>query len=508
MSLSTQEAYEQLPYPSYSHPRTHPDRLFSVAKFLGLNPAPIQNCRVLELGCGDGIGLTSFAYDLKEAQFIGIDLSEAHIVQGNKLINSLNMKNIRLEQKDVMTIDESFGEFDYIIAHGLYSWVPDFVRDKVMEIASKNLAQNGIAYISYNVYPGYRLRQILREMTLHHISQIAEPSKRISQGAAFLKFIADSAKPDTVFSEIMQSELQDISEKRPEDLLYDTLSDFNQPLFFHEFMEHADGHGLQYVSEVYYSDTQRTAFPANAHALLSQMNDIIEREQYIDFICGKRFRQTLLCHKGIKINRQPSHEQMQDYLFESLANPESENPDIKTNRSEKFFGVEEQEVVTDNPFAKAALVILRDALPVYLSPDELLSRIEIAIGITASKEDLCKMLFEFYRVGLVEIHTHQPKFATHLSDKPMASYLVRNQIKFSHGVTALNHLNVYLSDAISKHLITLLDGTRDRETLQKELSEWIEQNNEIENKEMLFSHLPNLLEHTLQKFVKLALIET
>lgn len=508
MSISTQEAYEQVPYPSYSHPRTHPDRLFSVAKFLGLNPPPIQNCRVLELGCGDGIGLTSFAYDLKEAHFVGVDLSEAHIAQGNKLINSLDMKNIRLEQKDVMMIDESFGEFDYIIAHGLYSWVPDFVRDKIMEIASKNLSANGIAYISYNVYPGYRLRQILREMTLHHISNIEEPSKRINQGAAFLKFITDATKPETVFSKLMQNELQDISEKRPEDLLYDTLSDFNQPFFFHEFMEQADKHGLQYVSEVYYSDTQRTAFPANAHALLSQMNDIIEREQYIDFICGKRFRQTLLCHKGIKINRQPSHVQMQDYSFESLANPESENPDIKSNKPEKFFGVEEQEIVTDNSFAKAALVILRDALPTYLSPDELLSGIEVSAGITASKEELCKMLFEFYRVGLVEIHTHQPLFTTYLSDKPVASRLVRNQIKSSHGVTALNHLNIYLSDEISQHLVTLLDGTRDIETLNKELSEWIEKNQTIENKEAILAQLPNLLEQMLQRFIKIALLES
>jgi methyltransferase-like protein len=418
------------------------------------------------------------------------------------------MNNIKLEQKDVMTIDESFGEFDYIIAHGLYSWTPDFVRDKALEIASKNLAADGVAYFSYNVYPGYHLREILRDMTLHHLLQVEDPMKRINQGAAFLKFITDSTKPDTVYSAIMQSELQDISEKRPEDLLYDTLGDFNHPVFFHEFMKHADKHGMQYVSEVYYSDTQRTAFPANAQALLSQKGDIIEREQYIDFICGKRFRQTLLCHKGKKVNRQPTHKQMQDYLIESLANPESENPDIKTNKPEKFFGVEEQEIVTDNPFAKAVLVELRDALPTYLSLDELSSRIEISVGITASKEDLCKLLFEFYRVGLIEIHTHQPRFTTRLSDKPIASHLVRNQIKFSHGVTALNHLNAYLSDIISKHLIELLDGTRDRETLNKELAEWIESNQTIENKEAILTQLPNLLEQTLQKFVKLALIES
>lgn len=508
MSYSTQEAYEEVPYPSYTHPRTHPDRLFTVPKFLGMNPAPIEICRVLELGCGDGLNLISLANDLKDATFVGIDLSAKHIEQGKELLNSLEMRNITLEQKDVMEIDESFGEFDYIIAHGLYSWVPDFVRDKVMEICSRNLAKNGVAYISYNVYPGYRMRQMLREMTLHHIKEIEEPMKRITQGAAFLKFITDSTKPSTSFAEIMKSELQDISEKRPEDLIYDTLADCNNPFYFHEFMEQADKHGLQYISEVYYSDTQGTNFTDDVKALLVQMGqDVIQREQYIDFLRGKRFRMTLLCHKNIKLNRNPSPVSMRNFLIESLSNPESDNPDIKTDKPEKFFGTNDQEITTNNPYVKSALVILRESLPSYLSVDELQSKINETLNDNFSINDLCSMLFEFYRAGLIEIHTLQPRFVTNVSEKPIASKLSRQQIKNPPAVTALNHINIYLNDVISQHLITLLDGTGDYETLKNELTDWIKQNERIEDKDQILAHLPTLLKGTLEKFAKLALLE-
>lgn len=512
MSYSTQESYEEVPYPSYTHPRTHPDRLFTIGKFFGMNPALIETCRVLELGCGDGLNLISFAYDLRDAQFVGVDLSAKHIEQGNDLIASLGMNNIRLEQKDVTLIDESFGEFDYIIAHGLYSWVPDFVRDKVMEICSRNLAPNGVAYVSYNTYPGYHMRQMLREMTFHHISQIEEPMKRITQGAAFLKFITDSTKPQTAYSEIMQSELQDISEKRPEDLIYDTLADFNQPVYFYEFIEHAEKHGLQYISEVYYSDTQGTNFTDEVRGLLAQMlPDVIRREQYIDFIRGKRFRMTLLCHKDIKLNRNHSPELLSDSLIESLATPESDNPDINTNKPEKFLGTADQQISTDNPFAKSALVILHKALPAYLSVDELFARIKEALKSLdmskISENDLHRMLFEFYRAGLIELHTVQPRITSQLSDKPVASKLARTQIKNPPAVTALNHINIYLNDNISQHLLTLLDGTRDFDTLKTELAIWISNNEKIESKEEILKQLPVLLKGTLEKFARLALLE-
>jgi len=87
-------------------------------------PAPVTKCRVLELGCASGGNLIPMAFNLPESEFIGVDFSAKEVEMGNKIIKDLNLKNIRLEQLSIMDIDETFGKFDYIICHDVYSSVP------------------------------------------------------------------------------------------------------------------------------------------------------------------------------------------------------------------------------------------------------------------------------------------------------------------------------------------------------------------------------------------------
>src|SRR5215203_2185573 len=134
-------AYDQVPYSSFTFPQTRPDRLATLGAFHGLDPASPEKCRVLELGCGDGTNLISFAYILPNSDFVGIDLSALHMDQANAPAEELNLSNLTLLQDDVMDFTrERFGEFDYIIAHGLFSWVPEPVRAKILEIVSESLA--------------------------------------------------------------------------------------------------------------------------------------------------------------------------------------------------------------------------------------------------------------------------------------------------------------------------------------------------------------------------------
>ncbi|MCD0216938.1 class I SAM-dependent methyltransferase, partial [Enterobacter hormaechei subsp. steigerwaltii] len=113
------------------------------------------NAKVLELGCSMGGNIITQALYYPDAEFVGIDLSGRQVAQGNAIIEKMGLKNVRLEEKDILTVDESFGKFDYIIVHGIWSWVPDTVKDKIFSICRNNLTKHGIAYISYNVYPGW-----------------------------------------------------------------------------------------------------------------------------------------------------------------------------------------------------------------------------------------------------------------------------------------------------------------------------------------------------------------
>src|SRR5262249_14504487 len=156
-------SYDEVPYDSLPFAESHPDTLATVATLLGMTPAPVTRCRVLELGCAGGGNLIPMAWALPESHFLGIDLSQRQIADGHQAVAAMDLANIELRHASIMDVDSSFGAFDYILAHGVYSWVPAEVQEKTLEICRRNLASQGVAYISFNSYPGWRGLRILRE---------------------------------------------------------------------------------------------------------------------------------------------------------------------------------------------------------------------------------------------------------------------------------------------------------------------------------------------------------
>jgi len=67
-------SYDEVPYESQSFPQSHPNRLATLGRLFGLSPAPVAQCRVLELGCASGGNLIPMAYHLPESEFVGLDL--------------------------------------------------------------------------------------------------------------------------------------------------------------------------------------------------------------------------------------------------------------------------------------------------------------------------------------------------------------------------------------------------------------------------------------------------
>lgn len=520
MNLSTQETYEELPYPSYMHSQTHPDRLAIMAKIYGMNPAPVQKCRVLELGCGDGGGLIAFANSLPESEFLGIDLGAKHIELGQQMIDALELKNVKLMLLDAMEIDKTFGKFDYIIAHGMFSWVPDFVREKMLEICSVNLSPNGVAYISYNAMPGCHLRLMVREMMIYHVKHIQDPLERAKQATSLLKFLAESFNQKDSYHTLLKNELDNILDKRTENVLHDDLAEINRPFYFQEFMEKAEAHGLQFLSEADFFDMQDYFFSDEVRKALDPLkSNIIAYEQYLDFIKGRRFRQTLLCHKDVELNRNLSSDVVREFFIASPARPASDEPDIVGLEAEKFVGLKGAEVTTNNPLIKAALLHLGRAWPRYSKFEEVLQEARTILesedesDLESDREMLSKQLLEIFRSALVEFHLYHPQFTVEVSEKPVASRFARYQLRSTPIVTTLRCANLFISDAFSRHLVQMLDGTRDRQTLVKELIEWVESGaleNEGENitdKQKFFQELPNELERNLSKLGWLTLLE-
>src|SRR3954471_4228458 len=168
-------AYDRITYPGYPFGETHPGHLATLGLLFGMSPTPLDSCHVLELGCGDGANLIPVAFQWPNSEFVGLDLSEQAVCKGNAFIAKLGLKNIVLRSCDIMDVSVQFGTFHYIVAHGVYSWVPAPVRAKMLSILGDNLSAQGIGYVSYNCFPGCHLRNIARDMMRYHVRDVTDP---------------------------------------------------------------------------------------------------------------------------------------------------------------------------------------------------------------------------------------------------------------------------------------------------------------------------------------------
>ncbi|MEO8127905.1 MAG: class I SAM-dependent methyltransferase [Bryobacteraceae bacterium] len=469
MSAQPDFLYDQFPYEGFPITATHPDRIIPVAKLLGMEPAPATACRVLELGCGDGANILPMAAVMTGSHFVGIDLAQHPIEKATAMAQAMGLKNIRFQQMNVMDLDAGFGEFDYILAHGLYSWVPDVVRDKVMSVCGSLLSPNGIAYISYNVYPGCHVRKMMSGMMLYHAAGAQGPYEQVAKAQEVLAFLA-SGKPDAV---ALTDELKQLRDRRDYSILHDDLSGENNPVYFHEFAAHAAEHGLQFLAECDFYEMQPYNFPRETQEKLTAFaaGDTIRYEQYLDFLKNRRFRKTLLCRKEMSVQRTPAAGVIQEMYLTSVARPVSGNPDIRSTKEEEFRGTKGGALRTGLPLLKAAIVRLGQSWPAPIGFEQLLRDIaEYRDDLSEEATGLFReMMLRCFMAGMVELHALPASFITSVSEKPLAFPYARQQAQNGEkSVCNLRHTVIEMDEA-SLHLLALLDGAHDVAAIHKQL---------------------------------------
>jgi SAM-dependent methyltransferase/methyltransferase-like protein len=506
--------YEVMPYPSKFFLQTHPDRLATLATLFGMKPAPVERCRVLELGCGNGSNLVSHAFNLPGAKFVGVDLAENHIEYAKQSAKELNLSNVEFQRLDVMLVTAAdFGKFDYIIAHGLYSWVPAFVREKILALCREMLEENGVGYISYNAYPGAHHRRMVQKILSFHTREINEPMEKVGKAISFLAFLCEHSTETEVYQSILNRELKRHFEHEAADIFHDDLAEFNQPFYFHEFASQLAANDLQFLSEAELHALGTQDLATGAKEFIDSIGDVVEREQYLDFLRGRIFRQTLFCRAGTALNRNLKPAVLNDLLVASSIRPLSENPESANRKVEKFVGLKGVGIEIDHPLAKAALVHLGKIYGRAISFPELLQAARQALeneGFTADWEnqfDVAGVIFLQICLGtnMVELHTFQPEAFTETSEKPRVNDLARLQLRQANNVLTLLNLDVKIEDEVSRRLLELLDGTRNQNDLLEPMRAFIDSGDEIEDKETLLKDLPDWLKESLTNLARMGM---
>jgi SAM-dependent methyltransferase len=441
--MSQQALYDEIPYSSFPHSLSHPEQLATVAFLHGLDPPPLAGCRVLEIGCGAGANLLGMACGLPGARLLGIDLAPGAIEQARSEVHALGLESVEFRVADVRDAStKRLGEFDYVIAHGLYAWIDEPARQALLATCAANLAPDGIAYVSFNAHPGGHFRRSLRELALWHARDYEDPTERAKRARELFASLRSLRDKSDAWGALLAAELPDLSVASTDQLVHDLLNEDWEPVWFADFAGAAKRNGLQYVGE------------ASFHRLPAPWEPEVEKElwrlaeggriayqQLVDFMVWRRFHASLLCHAGRDVTHDLNRSRLRSLRFRPSG-----------------------PVVEQDAPSNEILPTLAAHSPQPVAFEQL--RTELG----ADPESLVDALLDLARRGRVTVHLEPPAIGDANVAQPRVTALARRQAIDGDFCTTLFGGIVRLDGSVIRTLLTLTDGTRDRDQIRAELA--------------------------------------
>ncbi len=443
--------YDLVRYPNWPVSETHPASLGALGALFGRPSRPFSACRVLEVGCGEGVNLMSMAVGAPNSEFVGLDLAEAPVAAGSELARAAGLDNVRLAARDITAGDTGLGAFDYIIAHGVYAWVPPPVRKALMRLSAQCLRPDGLVFISYNVLPGCRLRQALRDLIRDATRGVADPVEKVETARATLARFIDLWSEDDPFQNALIAEARDALKRPPTVLYHDELGDFYEPQFLRDVAAMARAEGLDYLCDAKPSVSAEALFPSGKFAD-AEREDWLRFEETQDFAAMRRFRRSIFCRAGA-IDRRLRPERLNGLWASADLTPIE--ADAQESGSFAFRAGNGAEIATRDPRFAALLAGLGQAFPQSVPLDE-----------AAADSALAEPLLRLVVARIASLQTASFRFTTAPGEHPLASPLARAQAAQGESFLAsLRHKPVQMEDATVRAFLALMDGTNRREDL-------------------------------------------
>lgn len=475
-------AYDETPYTSNSFPGSAPGHLAAIAHLFGLDTPPVSTARVLEIGCASGGNLFPFAAAHPQAHVVGIDLSEVQIDQGRTRARALGLDNVDLLAGDIAQMDlEALGQFGFIVAHGVYSWVPPAVQEALLSAFRRLLVHNGVAYVSYNVYPGCKHKEVLRDAMLLASGASTTPDDKVREARGIADFLEEVAPPDSVLARVLADSREHARGFADSYLLHDELATFNAPCYFYEMLGRAGAHGLTYLAE----STPKTMIPANfgpkvAEHLADKCKGVqVLVEQYMDFVLNRTFRETLLVHaeRAPQIDYNPDRSRYSRLHIAAWVPPADGETRMDHSRQE-YVESDGATLFTNDPGIKAALDALSARCPWTLSRQELVDAAHtrlVSAGLTPSA-DLAAHIDGLLGVLILQGQANfrlDPVLPDMAGEPLRIDEPARRMAELTRGESNASTFNLWhetlMLTPLDRYLLPLLDGSRDRNALVEEL---------------------------------------
>ena len=474
----SKKSYDEVPYKSISFPETHPLNQKIILGLLGFETPETEKARILEIGCSFGGNLIPFALNNKEADVIGIDLSEYQINEGKKIVEKMGIKNLKLYPINILEYNNEFGQFDYIICHGVFSWVPEAVQEKILKVIKESLVENGSAVISYNTYPGWKKLDILKDMMNFRENIFQKNSsenmadgkieKRIGRGKETLGLFE---KFSNIIDDDFKETIEIVKNKENHYLYHEYFESDNNPLYLQEFNEKLLNNDLIHICDT----TLSKSFIADNRLELEEYisseckdNNIL-REQYYDFIYNRQFRSSIITHKNnfekVRLNGSVSIEKLLKYHIRKKINSEARYDDETT-----LLGYIDEKYP--------------DTVPIE----------EIFIKFKESIPELVMYIFS----GELEIHNKEVKTVRSQKTKLKDNYrkYIKTYLKLKDDIINFSNFigEEVLIDKSFMYIMLEFDGKKTKEEIVEIIIKELKNNNEQDKniKEILYELVENI----------------
>lgn len=464
------DLYEAVSYGGFVNPNSHPAQMAAMALLHGLQPAAVEGCRVLEIGCNQGRNLIPMACALPGATFVGVDLAAGPIARGQERIGRLGLGNIRLMQGDLMDLERSLGPFDYIIAHGVYAWVPGPVRDGLLRLCRELLTENGVAFISYNALPGGHLRNMVRDILVEHLPESGDRLEDVGESLMFLQFVMDARPEGDPWRALLEGEMKQLEKKGRDIIFHDELAPGYGPVSFAEFVGHARRHGLEYVCEASMPPPTDPCFDPGRAATVKALagGDAVRGEQIFDLLRFRMFRETLICRAEQAVSWDLDLRALGQLRLACLADVAGGEGIPEKTAAEGVYRIQGGVCVgTQHPRMVALVDALRAAWPHSLT----MGGVEEVLGGAGFGLDagVVTQMFRLIVARLIQVRAWEPPLSVGIGERPQALATSREDAVERTRAATLIHTVLDLGDPLVRQLLALLDGTRDRAALLREM---------------------------------------